>query len=174
MYQAGVKNITLYENKGLGWTYYDAFDKSKITNFTNSGQVVYVTNDQLPEMEFDIVTGRNALGVFAYTLSFYVLGLINESLSTINQLKESIYGWCPLVEYYDGTFKFYQSPFWFPNNSKIEIKKEMSFKCEMSNRVNSFYAHLNYTPGISLEYAYRADTTLLTADSTLITADYEL
>jgi hypothetical protein len=171
MYQAGIKHITLIEHTGISWTHYDILDENKISNIESTGAQILIDNWQRPV--FDIEMKPNDLGRvgYEYNLEFLLFGYVNENLDTIERLRESIYGWAMLVEYYDETQKFYPFPVWF-DESGLKPQDEMSFEVKLQTRVPTMQQHLEYTPGISTIPVYRADTTLLTADSTTYTADY--
>jgi hypothetical protein len=173
MYQAGVKNITLYENNGIDFWYWDSLDLKEITGLTSIGATIPIISEMLPEYEIDIKSSDSGKIVMDYTLKFYLLGFFDATLDIINQLRASIYGWCFLVEFYDGTFKYYHTPVKCID-SKIKPHKEMSFEVEMKTVTPTTLSHFNYTPGISTVPVFRADTTLLTADTTIYTADYAL
>lgn len=173
MYQAGIKQIWLYENKGVDYYYYNPSDLTYITNITSTGSIINIENMQLPEM--DIKTKMSDSGKMTYEIEmkFFSLGYTIENILIIEQLKSSIYGWSILVEYYDETFKF------FPcviecKDSKISIQKEMAFDISMESKEPASSPFLNYVPGISTVPVYRADTTLITADTIIYTADYAI
>lgn len=173
MYQAGVKNITLYENNGITATYYDPLNLRAITDLNTQGEIIYIENNQQPELEIKIERSKSGKTVFDYRLKYLLLGLTLENFDLIKQIQESIYGWCFLIEYYDGTYKFYNSPL-FQDDSEIKPKEEMSFAMDLRSRVPSLNTHFEYTPNVSTVPIYRADTTLLTADTEIYTADYAL
>ena len=173
MYQAGIKNITLIENKSVTWNHYDALDAWKISNIEYSGNAIQVLNDQYPKFDVNIRPGNFGKLNYEYSLDFYIYNYITENYDIFEQLKESIYGWLMLVEFYDGTNKFYPSPVYF---TQVDFKphEEMSFPVKLTSKVPTNQRYYEYTPGISTVAVYRADTTLLTADSTYYTADYSL
>lgn len=173
MYQAGIKNITLIEDNTVSWNYYDPTDLWKISNIIYSGAAVVIENCQFPKFEVKTTIGDRGKLLYEYSLEFILLAYITENLDTLEQLQESVYGWLMLVEYYDGTYKFYPAPLKF-NGNDFKPHEEMTFMCKMSNSIPTEQRYYEYTPGISTVVVYRADTTLLTADSTLYTADYSL
>lgn len=173
MYQAGIKNITLYENKGITFNHYDPLDYSQISNIEYEGSVIEITNNQLPSLDIELTLSDNGQPGLNYNLKFYLLGLILDNYDTLFQLKTSIYGWKMLIEFYDDTYRFYDAPI-FCKNSKINPQFEMAYEIEMKNPVLSLAKYYEYTPGISTVGVYRADTTILTTDSTIYTADYAL
>ena len=173
MYQAGIKNITLYENKGIAFTYYEPTNLRAITALTAVGAVLTIENVQQPEFDIKIKMSDSGQITHDYIVKFFLLGLTLDNYDTINQLKKSINGWCFLVEFYDGTFKFYNVPLKCLESS-ISPQKEMSFELEMKNIVPTTQQYYEYTPDISTVPVYRADTTILTADTAIYTADYAL
>jgi len=173
MYQAGVRKITLYENTGISFNYYDANDYRKITALESLGQTIVVENMQQPDFEVKSMLSNSGEFVFDYIAKFFILGYNTENIIIINQLTTSINGWCALIEYYDNTYKFYNVPMFF-QGSAIKPQKEMSFEMELQTVVATREYHFEYTPGISLVPVYRFDSTLITWDSELYTWDYEL
>lgn len=173
MYQAGVKSITLYENKGIRFRYYDQFDYTLITELVSLGAVIEITNVQRPK--FDVTSKFTKLGRMAndYKIEFLLLGLTNSNIDLISQLSESIYGWCFLVEFYDDTFNFYNIPV-YCRASKIKPHDEMSFAVTLETNVASLKTHLNYLAGVTGIVNYRFDSEILSFDSEIYTFDYEL
>jgi hypothetical protein len=108
-----------------------------------------------------------------FNLKFLLLELSLENYDLINKLKASIYGWCFLVEYYSGDFRFYNSPL-FCKEAEIKPHKEMSFEITMASQVSSVKKYYEYTPNVSTTPVYRFDTTLITWDTDIYTLDYEL
>jgi len=173
MYQAGIKQVKLYENNGISYFHYDPLNKQNITHLESLGTVVTLDNLQQPSLK--IKTGFTNSGKlsFKYELKFIILGFDLDNLELLNQLKRSIYGWCVDVELYDGTHRFVNTVL-LCRESEIEPSKEMVFEMEMSNAIASLKMPLNYVPGVSELTVYRADTTILRADNTIYTADYAL
>jgi hypothetical protein len=173
MYQAGIKNIILYENKGITFRYYDPLNTAAITALESKGRVVQVLNLQRPEFDIKLKFSKSGLLGSDYKVIFLLLGLTLENYEQLNEFATSINGWCFLVEFYDGSFKFYNTPV-FCRESEIKPQDEMSWKVTLETAVPTTKSYLEYTPGISLNPVYRADTTLITADSEIYSADYEL
>jgi hypothetical protein len=176
MYQAGVKKILLYENTGISFTHYDPLDFYAITNLQTTASIITILNEQLPEFDIDLKLLDSGEMGYDYSLKFYMLGLTRASLNDIIQLTTSIYGWCFLVEFYDGTSKYYDCPV-FCDKNKIKPHKEMSFEITMKSAVLATKSHYEYLASggtIPSVPVYRADTTLLRADTSIYTADYEL
>lgn len=169
--QAGINIITLYENKNLSFRFHDEDDRDNISALTTDGDTVELENCQQPAFTFETVTNNNNRIMFAYNLEYYIFELTIETIEAIQQVKESIYGWCPLIQYYDGTRKFYNVPFFCRENSPINIQESMAFGMILAPNVNTVKRHYNYYTVEDL--GFKADTTLITADSTLYTADYE-
>jgi len=173
MYQAGIKNISLYENKGIDFYYYDPLDDRAITDLTGTGSIILVENYQQPTFNINSSFSSGGNVVNEYELKFFILGLLSANNTLISQIKKSVYGWCILIEFYDGTFKFYNTPM-FCRESSIDPNAEMSFTLTLKTATPTVEMHLDYTPNVSTVPIYRADTTLVTADSTIYTADYAL
>jgi hypothetical protein len=109
-----------------------------------------------------------------YKIDFFLLGLTLENYELLNELATNINGWCFLVEFYDGTFKFYNAPIFARDGAQIKPHDEMSWKVSLTNPVPSKSHYLEYTPGLSLNPVYRSDTMLISADNEIYSADYEL
>lgn len=170
--QAGVNYISLYENRSVSFQYHDPDDLNIVSALTTGGETITVENNQRIDFDFDIITGNNYKILFDYIIKFYVFDLTIDSIEQIQTLKESIYGWLPLITFYDGTTKFYNIPLFCPGDSPIKVQDSMAFEVTLQNRVPTCIRHLNYATVADL--GIKADTTLITADSTLYTADYAL
>ena len=173
MYQAGVKNITLYENKNITFNFWDPEDLNQITDINSGGQIINVENVQQPEFEIESELSKSGQIVFDYKAKFLLLGLTLDNYNLIEILTESIYGWHALVEFYDGTIKFFNVPLFMPE-SEIKPHDEMTFEIKIETKVPTKEKYYEFTADVSSVPIYRADTTLLTADSTIYTADYAL
>jgi hypothetical protein len=174
MYQAGIKNITLYENTGITFNRYDPLNQRAITNIITDAATIFIDNINQPE--FDIkLKFKNGRMAQDFKIEFLLLGLTLENYDLLNQIKTSIYGWCFKVEFYDGSFRYYNTPVWC-RESEIKPHDEMSFKATLENTVSSVepYYELTPTEEVSSTPIYRWDTTLLTWDSEIYTFDYEL
>jgi len=171
MYQAGIKNITLYENKGITFNYYDGVNLNSINNLSGKGAILRIENNQQPKLNVELAFSRSGKLLSGYTVEFFLFGLLQDNYDLINTLTGSIYGWCFLVEFYDGTLKYYNTPI-FCDGGKINPSTEMSYSVELKSRVSSVTKALDYNQFASTIQIYRADTTILTADTTIYTADY--
>lgn len=169
MYQAGIKNITLYERKGVSYYFYDALNTNAITDLNNGGSKIIIENNQLPEFNIDeIPLAGNGLTGFDCMVKFYLLGYTSTNKNVVKQIRESMYGWAVDIEFYDGTHKFFDTPF-ICSNAKINPSNEMSFEITLKNSVSTLVEHLDYTPGITVYSEFTFDSTLVTFDSTLDT-----
>lgn len=173
MYQAGVKNITLYEDKGIDFGYWNALDLRQISNIVSSGSVITVENIQRPELDIENGIGKQGLVKHDYKVKFLFIGDTLENDTTLKELKDSIYGWCFMVEYYSGDYQFFNTPV-FCRESKINPHNEKSIEVTMTNPVPSTKDYFEYTPGISSVEIFRWDSELLTFDSEIYTFDYDL
>lgn len=172
MQQAGIKNITLIENKGVTWVHHDPFDLWKIANLEYTGDTILLDNINRPK--FDISINRTGQGiVYEYELDFILFDYIASNLDYIDLICDSIYGWCMLVEFYDETVRFYPNPIYY-NESDLKPHEEMVFNINMETRVGTLKRHYEYIGAVANIDVYRADTTIITADSETYTADYSL
>jgi len=173
MYQAGIKNITLYENKQISFEFYDALNIRAITNLSGLGNILTIENNQRPEFDIKFKLSDSGNVTHEYSLDFFLYGISNDNYNLLAQLKQSIYGWCFLVEFYDGTLKFYNTPL-FCRESNLKPQEEMAFVVKLENKIPSTVQYLEYTPDVSSVPIYRWDSEILTFDSKIYTFDYEL
>lgn len=173
MYQAGIKNITLYENKGISFYFWDPNDLKQISNIENLGDVITIENMQRPEFDIEIKMLDSGDVGFDYSMKFFLLGMLLDNINQLKNIKKSIYGWCFLVEFYSGEYRFFNTPV-FCDESKIQPHNEMSYEVELKSRVSSVQQYYEYTPGISSVPVFRFDTTLLSWDTEIYTFDYDL
>lgn len=112
--QAGIYRIILYENKGVDLVYRDA---NTIREISNTGDVVTLENsdDDTMELDFTFKSKRSANNKLSYkhTIIWKQLGLDDSNIDLINTLKKSIYGWIPVIEFYNKSQKIITNPFRF-------------------------------------------------------------
>jgi hypothetical protein len=172
MYQAGVKNITLYENNLIRYTHYDQLDLSLITNITSLGAVIAIENIQQPKLDVNSAFSKSGKLYHDYKVDFNFRGLLQDNLLLINQLVDSIYGWCILAEFYDGTKKFYPAQL-FCRGAKINPSEAMQFAIELSSPVPSSKTFLTYLENQSTNPIYKWDSSILSFDSAIYSFDYD-
>lgn len=173
MYQGGIKKIVLYENKNISFNHYDSNNLNAITDITNQGSIITILNHQFPEYEVKNKLSDSGQLTYEYSLKFNLYELSYDNEASLIILKTSAYGWCFLVEYYDGTYKFYNTPL-ICEESEINPQEQMTYMIQMETPVASLNSFFDYDPDVSTIPIYRADTTILTADTTIYTADYAL
>lgn len=173
MYQAGIKNITLYENKSISFRHYNQLDYNDITDLSSLGDVILIENISRPVMTINSRILKSGKLGFDYNLKFILQGLLQSNVSLINQLQDSIYGWCALAEFYDGSFRFYPAVLKI-EDGEIKTHEEVLFNVNMNSVVPSKTSYYDYVAGVSLIPTYRFDTTLLSFDDEIYTFDYEL
>lgn len=172
MYQAGIKQITLYENKGISFKYWNPLNLSAITDLASTGKSILIENISQPTFDIKLKFGNSGKVLQDFTIEFLLLGLTLENYETLNSLKTNIYGWCFLVEFYDGTQKYYHIPT-FCRQSEIKPHDEMSFKVTLQTAVGTDKNYFEYSPGVPLN-VYRLDTEQISWDTEIFTFDYEL
>ncbi len=173
MYQAGIRNITLYETPEITFRHYDPLNRRYITALEGKGKVIQVLNNQRPEFEIKSKFSKSGQVVSDYKLNFLMLGFNLENDELISQIISYINGWCVLLELYDGTYKYYNTPLICREN-EIKPQDEMSYKLTLETVVPAKESYYEYTPGISLNPVYRFDSTLISFDTEIYTFDYEL
>ena len=132
-----------------------------------------IENYQQPNFEIKNSFSKGGRIVQDFTAIFFLFELNVESYELIEQLQNSIYGWCPLIEFYDGTFKYYNTPL-ICREGEIKPHKEMAFEIKMENVIPTTKSYYDYTPGVSLIPVYRFDTELISWDNEIYSWDYEL
>ena len=173
MYQAGIKNITLYENKGIDFRFYDPGNLSAITDLSSLGSVLEIENIQRPEFDIKLAFSKGGNATQEFSLKFLFLELSSENIELLNLIKSSIYGWCFLVEFYDGSFRFFETPL-YCREASINPHQSMSFEVKLKSAVPTTKSYYNYDPDVSVVTVYRLDTTLLSFDTEVYSWDYEL
>ena len=131
--QAGVYKITLYENKDVVLNY---IDSENIDNITTSGQTIEIENSDDEtinlKLEFDVSQSDNNKTFYKHLLTLIKFGYDNETLEYFNDICDSIYGWIPKIEFYNGDIKVYTNPF-KSNNSDGDTNISMSIGVNLEN-----------------------------------------
>jgi hypothetical protein len=172
MYQAGIKNITLYENLNITFRHWNNLDYNDITDLSCLGDVILIENESRPELKINTKISKSGKVGFEYDLKFILFGLLQSNAFLIEKLTESVYGWSMLAEFYDGTFKFYPAVLKI-GNGEIKTHDEMIATINMSSSVASLSNYYDLTFGVSLIPTYRFDSTLISFDDEIYTFDYE-
>lgn len=171
MYQAGIKRITLYENKGITFNFYDGVNLNSINNLSGQGVILVLENEQQPRFDIEHTFSKSGKLLSDYKLEFYLFGLLQDNYDLLQTFSTSFYGWCFLVEFYDNSYKFYNTPIYY-TPSKINPHVAMNYEVTLKTVVGSIARAYDYNPFASTVQFYRADTTILTSDTTIYTADY--
>ena len=129
MEQGGINSITLYEDKGINVVYDGS---NEIENIYTAGDTIEITNDARINFSFETKKYNNKLK-FVYTFDFIYWDLTLANFEEIQTLKKSIYGWKPLITFFNGNKKFIDTVFMFID-SKTENKKA-NYKISMSNQI---------------------------------------
>jgi len=143
--QAGIYRVTLYENKGLSIIF---IDNNTVRNVTTSGATIVIENSDCETMniklEFEHRRAASNKLKYLNTLSWILLGLTDDNIDLIAQLKESIYSWVPVIEFYNNDQKIITNPFLF-DGSEIDNNVSNSFNIELKNAIFGNRI-LDYTP----------------------------
>jgi len=131
--QAGIYRITLYEAKGLLIEY---IDNNTIRSISNTGATITLENSDCNTMELGYNfehrrSGNNKL-TYKNTIIWKQLDLNGTNLSLIDQLKTSIYGWIPVIEFYNNTQKIIENPFRYTTAS-IDNNVSNHYNIELKN-----------------------------------------
>lgn len=171
MYQGGIKQISLIEQFDITYFHYDSGNENNITDINTRGIRINLGNFNLSSLDHENMMSNLGKEVNEYEVKFYLLGYVEGILEGVKVIHESIFGWALLVEFYDGTSKFYDIHL-KSEKGTLSTSEEHSFNIKMSSAVPSTGHIYNYDSNVSLIDVYRADTTILTTDSTIYTADY--
>lgn len=96
--QAGIYEVKLYERKGFAFEWPDT---NTVNNITSTGQTIDITHYQRPVLEMTPKVSFNKRVVYEYSLTFIKENFNLASLSYLKQLRETIYGWVPVITMYD-------------------------------------------------------------------------
>lgn len=161
--QAGIYRISLYENKDLLFIYSRDTDNT-IINILNSSTVLEIENSDCDttDLGFSFTHRRSGNNTLKYrnSLSWKYIGLTDSNIQLIQQIKQSIYGWVAMIEFYKDEKKIIEQPFKFVNSS-IDNNVSNHYNIELQNRV--FGNRLK-------DYVPLSDE-VVTADSNTVTAD---
>lgn len=128
--QAGIYKISLYENKDLSFDYTGV---GSITGINYGGNLIEIenSNDNTCMLSLVQTPERNSNNELRYnsTISYILYDYSVENLQVIQKLKQSIYGWIALIEFYNGDLKIINTPLRFDNSA-------------MKNESNSFSIEL--------------------------------
>lgn len=131
--QAGIYRITLYENVGIDITYVDS---KNISAISNTGEVIELENSDCEtselRLEFDFRQSANNKTNYRHSLSVLKYGYDNETLEYFHKITDSIYGWIPKVEFYNGDIKVYTNPF-KSLETEIDTNVSMSININLRN-----------------------------------------
>jgi len=134
--QAGLYKLTLYENKSFSFLY-NADGTIDFDSISNTGDVLgFETNDNRNKYSNEIKTARNNDIVNSHKLEFWINGLIQSNLDTLEKLQSTIYGWVPVMEFMDNQIYLVNAPFFLvvlPFQSQVTH----TFKLEMITRISS-------------------------------------
>ena len=139
MEQAGVLNITLYEDKNLNIVYDVSND---IENIYTAGDEITILNGARIKFTFGPVKSNNKLK-YNYNLEFLFWDLTLENYQQIKTIKKSIYGWKPLITFYNGDIKFINNLFSFIEGKNSN--KEANLALNMKSIVNTEDNFITYT-----------------------------
>ena len=161
--QAGIYQFTLIENKGVSITYNT---DGSIRVITNTGDELTIENSDCDTIQLDYSfthrrSGNNKLQ-YRNTISWNQIGLNDSNLDLINQIKQSIYGWIVLIEFYNKEQKIILNPFRFRNSAITNISNH--YNIELQNVIFGKRI-LDYNP---LAGTVTADSNTVTADSNTV------
>ena len=167
MQQAGFWKLDLYEDKDLTYLFLDA---DTIVNLATSGELLQFNNADEPKLNTNPIMNANYFQAFDYKIEFFIEDYNEAAIEMLQKISESIYGFRPLLYFYDARLEFLDETF-FIEETSINPNDSFNFFVKMSTRQPSKKILKTYDPDTSMS-EYKADTTIITADSTVITADY--
>lgn len=140
--QAGIYNLSLYENKDVVLTY----SGDNITAISNSGDILTFNTDYNdPKFSNDLKEGNNNVVINDYTIEFHIETLDQSNFDTIESLQSSIYGWIPVIEFMDGQ-KYIINVEFKPEVGDLDSQNSHTFPIEMKPAIETIEELQPYTP----------------------------
>jgi len=134
--QAGIYKIDLYENNGV------LIQKNNggiVKGITNTGETINIVNDDQIQFSIEQARNRNNRIGYIYELEYYLYNLNITNINQVLSIKQSIYGWLPVIYYQSGETYLLNEPLIFdssetPNESNHYRIKLMN-KVPVANRL---------------------------------------
>ncbi len=134
MQQAGLNNITLYENNGISITY-DSL--GKISNITTTGNTIELEEClNRPMFEFDCVPDNNNNLFWDYMITSILNDISLDTYNKLESLYQSIYGWIPKIELKSGDIILLNDPF-FGESDELDTNETNTFELEIKPRIQT-------------------------------------
>lgn len=147
--QAGIYRIVLYEAKDISFSY---TNNNTIRSISNTGSIIEIENynDSTIDLNFTFTHRRSGNNKLQYknTLIWKQIGLNDSNLDLISQLKTSIYGWVPVIEFYNKSKKIIDNPLKF-KSSEIDNNLSNHYNITIENPIfgNRIKDYISFTEG---------------------------
>lgn len=165
---AGVYKITLYENKGIVYTYTDISNKFEIGSISSTGQTFEVEFCQNPTHERIFTKSNNFQTIYKDTFSFVVRNFDTTAIQEIESIKNSRFGFVAKVEYITGHILVFRDPVFADDVSKNENSNVEVITLKYNVASNKSVYVFNSNPII---YSVTFDSDITTFDITFLTFD---
>lgn len=139
--QAGILSIILYEDKDITFNF---VDDDTAQGILNTGQVITLENCDLPKFEFEIVRNANNVQAYEYQIEFTKYKLDLQVLDDIAAIRESIYGFKAVINYYNGKSHFINSPLRLNEETDLDSQASHHFEITLNNEIPTEQRLLNF------------------------------
>ena len=140
MQVAGIKNITLYENKDVAFSFPDISIHNEVNSILNSGTVDEINFCNDAKFKREIKRGENNKKLYTDTIEFYINDFTDVTLAIIKRLQVCRTGYIAKIEFLSGQIRIMQMPFFFNETERDFISD--SYVLRASYRVNSNFNDL--------------------------------
>ncbi len=131
--QAGIYKITLYENKDIVLNFGDSKD---VKSIANSGDVIEIenSNDETNglKLDFESKQSSNNKRKYKHKLTWLKYGYSQEVMNAFETIRNSIYGWIPVINFYNTENRIVLNPF-KPINSDVNTNISHHFEILLEN-----------------------------------------
>jgi hypothetical protein len=134
MEQAGINDITLYENNGITITY---DENGEILSVSSTGDTLELDGClNRPLFEFECEPNNNNTLNWGYLITAILEGITESNQDELERLHESIYGWIPKIELKSGKTILLNDPF-FATSDDLNTSQDHVYFLEISPRTTS-------------------------------------
>jgi len=162
--QAGIRQINLYERKGLSIIYESGY----YISVSSSGVNYTIESCQFPTYEMEFEKAENNKLRYVYKVGYSLNDLSIANINTIAQLNKSIYGYCVELVYNNGKSQLLNTVF-KPNDTSIDGKVNHVFNMSLENKTKSLLKPIEKL--LQSPNFLTVDNDTITVDSTNISVD---
>lgn len=131
--QAGIYKITLYENKNIVLNYSDS---KTVKSIATGGDIIEIENSncETSDLRFTIQSRQSANNkrTYQHTLIWKRFGYIQDVIDQIEQIRNSIYGWIPVINFYNTENRIILNPF-KPIDGSVNTNISHHFELQLRN-----------------------------------------